>query len=250
MTPCLLDLQRRFAAELTSAPGPHPGIALYRNTVRTNYRNALGATYRVVREIVGDAAFADAVDAFARDYPSTGGDLNVYGGEFAPFLEQHRLTQPWPHVPDVARLEWALDEAHRAADADGSAERTFAALAGVPGAQVAQLQLVPDPSCRMLRSRFPVLRIWRGYQDATEAIAAGNSNAGIDLLLIRRDSGADGIERLCAGDHAWMDALVAGADLAGALDAALSAEATFDLTTALRTYIGNGTLTGIARHDD
>ena len=244
----LPDLQRRFAADLAAATGVRdPGIAVYRNTVRANYRNALGATYRVVSALIGDATFAAAVDAFASAHPSAGGDLNVYGGEFARFLALHPPVQPWPHVPDVARLEWAIDDAHRAADVDGSAERTFTALAAIPGADVALVRFVLDPSCRLLRSPFPILRIWREHQAETGGTAPA---PGGDLLLVRRESGVVVIERLAPGDHAWLAALADGADLAGALEAALSVEPTFDLTTALRSFIGNGTLTGIAVHND
>lgn len=244
----LPELQRRFAADLTAAAGARDaGIAVYRNTVRANYRNALGATYRVVREVIGDAAFAVAVDAFADACPSTGGDLNVYGGEFAQFLALHPPVLPWPHVPDVARLEWAIDDAHRAADADGSAERTLAALAAIPGADVARQRFTLDPSCRFLQSPFPVLRLWRDHQpEASPATTA----TGDDCLLVRREAGTVVIERLAPGDHAWLAALAGGADLAGALDAALSVDPTFDLGTALRTFIANGTLTGIVASAD
>ena len=106
----LPDLQRRFAAELAAVTGARdPGIAVYRNTVRANYRNALGATFSVVCAVIGDATFAAAVDAFASAHQSAGGDLNVYGGEFAQFqfgalarLSCHRASSPpWTRISRI-----------------------------------------------------------------------------------------------------------------------------------------------------
>ena len=53
-------------------------------------------------------------------------------------------------------------------------------------------------------------------------------------------------QRVAGGEFAWLAALGAGDDLATALDAALAADATFDLGTALRARIADATLLRIA----
>jgi hypothetical protein len=246
--PSLPDLQRRFAGALHAGSGePHPGIAIYRNTVAANYRNALAATYCVVRALLGDSSFDAAVDAFVKVHPSTRGDLNVYGGELADFLANSENVRERPILPEIARLEWAIDEAHRAADAEGSAEATLAALAAIPASDIASQRFTLDPSCRLLRSEFPILRMWRAHQPDHGGEAAASSNAKTDFLIARRERGAVVVERLAAGDYAWLASLADGADLAGALESALAAEATFDLGTTLRAFIANGTICGVAR---
>jgi hypothetical protein len=243
--PSLPELQRQFAAAvLDLAREPDQRIAVYRHTIFANYRNALGATYRVVRELTGKPFFDTAVDAFVAAYPSTGGDLNIYGDAFPAFLATYPHAAQLPYLPDVARLEWAMDEAHRAADAEGDAHRTLSVLATIPADDVALQRFTVDPSCRLLRSAFPVLRIWHAHQDAASGDLSIEFGAGDDYLLVRREDGRVVVERVGAGDFAWLAALAAGADLAQALDAAFDADATFDLGTALRTYILNGTLTG------
>ena len=245
--PSLRDLQHRFAAALAGdAREGDARLAVYRNAVRANYCNALGATYRVVRELTGAPFFNAAVDAYARAHPSAGGDLNVYGGTFGDFLGAYPYARDLPYLPDVARLEWALDEAHRAADGDGSPERTLAELAGVPGHAVAALRFVLDPSCRLLCSAYPILRIWQVHQEGHAGDAHVPFDAGTDFVLVMRDASGVAAQRLAAGEFAWLAALGAGDDLAAALAAALAAEAKFDLGTALRARIADGTLLRIA----
>lgn len=244
--PSLPELQRRFADALQAgANEPHPGIAIYRDTVAANYRNALAATYRVVRALLGEALFDAAVDAFVEVHPSTCGDLNVYGGEFAEFLADSENVRERPFLPDVARLEWAIDEAHRAADAEGSAETTLAALATVHASDIASLRLLLDPSCRLVQSEFPTLRFWRAHQPGHDGEARASSETRTDFLVVRREMGAVVVERVAPGDYAWLAALATGADLAGALESALAAEATFDLGTSLGASIANGTICGV-----
>ena len=248
--PSLSELQRRFAANvLDLAHEPDERIAVYRHTIFANYRNALGATYRVVRELTGVPFFNAAVDAFVLVHPSTGGDLNIYGDAFGSFLATYPHAASLPYLPDVARLEWAMDEAHRAADARGGAQRLLGALAAIPADEIALQRFALDPSCRLLRSAFPVLRIWQAHQDTSADEGRVEFGAGEDLLLIRREDSAVVVERVERGHFAWLAAILAGANLAQALDAALDANATFDFGTALRTSIANGTLAGIGGGD-
>lgn len=243
MTPSLPELTRRFAAWLDDPEGAPERLAVYRNTVAANYRNALAATYRVVRELVGVPFFNATADAFVRAHPSTGGDLNVYGSEFAEFLAAYPHARELPYLPDVARLEWALDEAQRAADVHGTPAQVLEALARLDGEDVVRQRFALDPSCRFVRSEHPVMRIWQAHQEDSDTRV--DLGAGGDLLLVRREGDAPVIVRLSGGEYAWLAALAQGADLAAALAAALAADAAFDLGTALRARIADGTIMAI-----
>jgi hypothetical protein len=243
MNPSLRDLQRRFAASLLGgATDLRTGV--YASTVRTNYRNALAATYPVVRELTGVPFFNAAVDAFTIDHPSTGGDLNVYGGALADFLAAYAYAVDLPYLPDVARLEWAVDEATRAQDSTSSAEALLAALGRVPADAVTRQRFLLDRSCRLLRSNFPVMRIWQVHQGTGERIV--DLDAGADHLLVRREADVPAIARIAPAEWAFLGALLDGLDLASALDTALAVDGEFDLALALRTRIADGTIAGIA----
>jgi hypothetical protein len=75
----LPDLQRRFARTLADDEAVAADdaaaaarIAVYRNTIRANYRQALRATYPVVCALTAAPFFHAAVDAFAVAHPSRG----------------------------------------------------------------------------------------------------------------------------------------------------------------------------------
>jgi hypothetical protein len=241
--PSLRELQTRFATALFRAgEDADERIGIYRHTVVANYRHALGATFPVVRQLVGVPFFHAAVDAYAEACPSTGGDLNVYGDRFGDFLATYPYATDLAYLPDVARLEWAVDEASRAADIRGTPDAILSELARIPAARITAQRFALDPSCRFVVSEFPLLRIWQVHQPGFDGDKAVPFDQGGDRLIVRREMGAASIERLTSGDLALLRALAAGEDVATALDAAMEAEATFDLGTTLRTCIANRTL--------
>jgi hypothetical protein len=256
--PSLRELQVGFAAALFDADGGRPPfatvpdgsagerMAVYRRALFTNYRNALGASFPVVSKLVGAPFFHAAVDAFVRDHPPTSGDLNVYGDAFAAFLEGYPHATGLPYLADVARLEWAQDEANRAADADDLPERVLAALAALAPERLPGARLVLAPSCRLVASRFPILRIWQANQEGYAGEVRVSLDEGGDALLIRRELAGVTIERLASAVYAWLEALASGTPLGAALEAAQATGAPFDLATLLRARLGDGTIAGVS----
>jgi hypothetical protein len=244
--PSLHEIEARFAAKLTRAAVDHdPRIEVYRNTVRANYRNALAATYSVVRELVGAPFFNAAVDAYVDAYPSVSGDLNVLGDRFGDFLADYPAAATLPYLADVARLEWAIDEANRAADVQGAPEDVIRALGQVPSELIARQTLGLHPSCRLIASTHPVFKIWQWHRSQRDEGATVEFGGEPDCLQVRREGDDVAIERLPPADFAWLRALAHDSDLATALDAAVKVDADFDVGGALARYIANRTITGV-----
>jgi hypothetical protein len=241
--PSLRERQLNFAGALLAPGGAHDErIGIYRNTVFTNYRNALGATYGVVAQLVGTPFFHAAVDAYVLAHPSVGGDLNVYGDGFGSFLAGYEHAQDLPYLRDVARLEWAVDEASRAADAAGDPASILRELATIPAEAITAQKFSLDPSCRFVASQYPVLRIWQVHAPGFAGDRAVDFGAAPDRVLVRREAGVPVLQRLAVGDFAWLQALAAGDELASALDRAMTADTTFDLGTALRRFVADRTI--------
>jgi hypothetical protein len=200
----------------------------------------MAATYRVVRELTGPAFFDAAVDAFVAAHPSASGDLNVYGGELATFLAKYPYAQELSYLPDVARLEWAMDEAGRAAGEAASAEAPVATLSALGPEELMRQRLALDASCRLLRSEFPILRIFQAHRaDGDFAI---DFDVPAEHLLVRRDGASPVVERLAPAEYEWLAALGAGHTLGVALESAFACDAQFDAGAALGKHIGNGTI--------
>lgn len=246
--PSLRDLQRSFAAATVfgdSAALAGLGIvgdgidaasrlAIYRNNVFGNYRKALAATYPVVRRLVGAPLFDAAIEAFVRAHPSTRGDVNRYGGDLPRFLTAYGPTRKRGYLPDVARLEWAIDQANIAGDAGGL---DLALLAGVAADAWNELRFVLHPSARLVVSSYPILHIWQVNQPDSASDETVDLGEGGERLLVLRAAHGVTIERLDAGEHALLAAFGAGATLAAAMQRAESTEATFDLAGTLRRHV-------------
>jgi len=255
--PSLRELQLDFADALFAGDSARPPfatipdervaerIAVYRRALFANYGNALGATYPVVRKLVGAAFFSAAVEAFVRDHPPTSGDLNVYGDAFPAFLDRYPHAAGLPYLGDVARLEWAQDEANRAAAADTTPEQVLAMLAAIAPERLASIRLELAQSCRFVTSRFPVLRIWRSNQESDGGGERVSLDEGGDALLIRREATGITIERIAAAEHTWLASVAAAAPLGIALDRVQATGDPFDFAAVLRARIGDGSIVGV-----
>jgi hypothetical protein len=246
--PSLRETQRGFTAAalfgdtsaiteigiVAGALGAVERVAVYRNNVLANYRKALAATYPVVRRLVGVPSFDAASDAFVRAHPSTHGDVNRYGGELARFLAAYPPASALAYLPDVARLEWGIDQAGTAADAE---PLDLEALAAVPVDALGELRLVLHPSAQVVTSPYPVLRIWQVNQPDYAGDDRVDLGEGGDALLVWRTADGIAIERLAAGERAFLAALARNERLTVAAESAAGAEASFDLTDVLRRYV-------------
>jgi len=218
---------------------PAARIGVYRNNVLGNYRHALAATYPVVRRLVGGASFDALIAAFVRAHPSLHGDVNRYGGDMARFLATYPPAQALVYLPDVARLEWAIDQANIAAD---SPPLDLAALATVPLAAMGGLRFALHPSVQIVKSPYPIFRIWQVDQPAYEGDDRVDLGEGGDLLLVRRAPDGVVIERLAAGEHAFLVALARNRRLDEAEKRGADAEAAFDVAEVLKRHVAAQTI--------
>ncbi len=253
MTPMLRELQREFADGIwNDAPAVHAHICdgtfpaarhlqIYRHNTFANLTDALAADYPVVHRLVAEGFFAYAADSYIRRHPPRSGNLHDFGGNFAGFLAAFPAAQTLPYLPDVARLEWAWQEAYHAAEAQ---PLSLDALAAVAPEHYGSLVFRLHPSARLLASDYPVLRIWQVNQPDFEGDPAVDLAEGAARLLVVRHGLDVEIEPLSVGEYAWLAALAAGRPLAAATEAALAAAADFDVAQAMQRHVRSVTLTG------
>jgi hypothetical protein len=173
---------------------------------------------------------------------SASGNLHDYGAAFPVFLAAHPALGGLSYLADVARLEWLMQEVYHAANAPGLDRAEIAALAAVPADRYGDLRLRLDPAARLLRSDFPVLRIWQANQPGRDG--AVHLDEGGDGLLIRRRGEDIEFEALGDGEFTLLAALASGCPVLDAGRRALVRQPDFNLTEALGRRLADGLLIG------
>lgn len=218
-------------------------LQVYRNNTFGSLTAALKDTFPVVCRLVDERFFAYAAHEYIRARPPAAPRLAEYGGDFADFLARFEPVGHLRYLPDVARLEWAVNAAYHAADAPRLDPARIAAL---PQERYAALRFVAHPSCRLFASALPVDRIWQAHQPGGDLEAPIDLASGGCRLLIDRNDGDIRFLALDAAGFGFLQALFAGSALQDAYETAAAASAAFDLIAALGTHLARGTFAEIA----
>ncbi len=257
--PSLADLQTAFAAAVLGQGddiahtvrggglAPAQRVQVYRNAVRVRLKDALADTYPVLRRLVGDACFDGVASEFLRQYPPRVGYLHPFGARMAELCAQLPVLAGFPYLPDVARLEWAWQQAFHAAGAPGLPAQAFAA---VPVEQQHAIGLRLQAGASLLRSAYPIGRIFEVNQPDYQGDDAVSLDRGGESLLIIRRGFDVRVEPLPAGEYALLAALAASAPLGDALCAAVGAQPDCPVGAVLARHIAAGTFTQLQAGGD
>jgi hypothetical protein len=221
---------------------PEARVHVYRNHVFSSLTEALASTYPVVCRLVDRRFFDFAADAYIRRQPPRNPCLFEYGATLPDFLATFPPCADYPYLPDVARLEWAMNAVLHA---DEVRPIPRGALAGVSPDDVGRLVLRLDPAGAWVRSDWPVDRIWLANQPDTDPDTPVDLAAGGVQLEIRRQDDAVALRRLDAAPFGLREALSWGATLETAADVALARDPAFDLADALRALLDEALVVGL-----
>ena len=216
---------------------PAERLAIYRNNTLSNLRGALREVYPVVKQLVGTVFFNHAAGEFIAAHPSNSGDLNDYGDGFAAFLGAYPAAATLAYLPDVARLEWALERAYYAAD---SGFMELSRLSEVPPQRYGDLRLLLHPAATLLQSDYPLRTLWQMHQ----ADYAGDGHvdlvAGDATLLVTRRGLETLIEPLDRAEYIFLALLGEGRPFDLAVTAALERDENFPLQARLQRRVALG----------
>ncbi len=199
------------------------GLAAYRANVGALAERALAAVYPTVQQLVSEQSFAALARAYWRHEPPLAGDIALWGGGLADFIADAESLADEPCLPDVARLEWAVHGAERAADA-ALTDAGPPGLALLATVDPARLRLRLAPGTAVLDSLHPVAAIWHAHrsphssdEDRYAPVRAAYARGGGEQVLVARAGWPVRVQALDAASAAWTRALLAGRDLAAAL---------------------------------
>jgi len=215
-------------------------ISVYRGNVVAGVTKALSISHPVCLQVVGEEFFGGLVRAYWAQIPSRSGDLNEYGETFGTFLERFDPVTELPYLPDLARLEWLVHAAGRAADGIAVQSEELVAMAAD---RLDSLCLAFAPGTALLASRYPVARIWRIHQndyDGEFAIDFGQEES----VLVARVAEHVGVTSLSPGQFAIAARLLSGGTLLESLDDVQAADVNCDYQLALAQFLAVTTVCG------
>lgn len=251
-----VDSQDAFAAALLHPDRPLPeGVttargatdasrfAVYRNNVYVGLTTALGQRFAVTQRLVGTDFFAGMARAYAANHKPASPLIMNYGDDFPDFIATFPPAVSLAYLPDIARIEAAWSRAYHAAD---SLPLDVAQLASVPPEGLGDMTLVSHPSAWIVRSEFPAGSIWSAHQDE---IVAPVADRQAEAVLVVRPAMLVEVHVLPPQDVAFAAALLDGAPLGEAAEAAFASNPDFDFGSALVGLIGVGAFSALKVHE-
>jgi hypothetical protein len=241
----LLDPERACPPELTTWNGSAPAarFAVYRNNLLSSLIDALGESFPVVRQLLGEEFFRAMAAIYVRNSPPRTRILADYGVEFPDFIDGFAPADSLPYLADVARLEWLRIRAYHAADARPLAMDELAAALASPDS-LGTLLLQLQPALGLLDSSYAIVSLWAAHQGAL-ALADVDPYQAQCALVMRNGLEVEviGIHR---GDVRFIQALHQGQPLGCATQQAITLDQDFDLGACLAHLLRAGAITHCA----
>jgi hypothetical protein len=247
--PSLREIQHAFAASIFGDDNPVAGMletqkrrfGIYRNSVLENYRQALASIFPVTRRLVGEHFFSQAATQFAREKPSTSGDLAYFGDTFPQFLASYPPARDLVYLPDVAGLEWLWHETFHASD---SQPLDLEKLATLDPADYGQIVFELQAGYRSLQTTYPVDRIWQVNQPQYAEPELVHLESEPRWLLTYRFDFEVRIANVSHGVHALAQAFARRQTLSDATQTALEAEPDLQVESAVQWLVGERIIAG------
>ncbi|WP_319568130.1 HvfC/BufC N-terminal domain-containing protein [Cohaesibacter marisflavi] len=217
-------------------------FGVYRNNVIVSLTEAMMASFPTIAALVGEDYFRAMARVYITNHPPRTAILSRYGDQFASFLDGFEPVQAFPYLGDVARIEFAWQEAYHAAD---QSPLDPASLQQIPPDRLAELTFTLHPACRLLASPYPAYSIWAAHkQDAPQETMASLPQEAEASLITRPQWDVMAI-KLPAGGFAFLNALGEGLTLGQAAAVALEAAPAFDFARNLGGLLETGALAGL-----
>jgi hypothetical protein len=214
-------------------------LRVYRNNSRLVQIDALGRTFAVLRRRVGEEFFEQLAAEYRAAHPSPRGDLHWIGERFPVWLAERLAATGYEWLVDLARLEWACEQALVAPDAAAIA---LDALGRIPAESLAGTTLTLHPSVHAVSSPWPVWSVWKENQPGAAGRAV-DLEQGAEHVIVACVDGGLVLLSMAETDLLFTAELLAGRALGVALEN--SGLALDSLAPLLGRLFAEGLVTGI-----
>lgn len=218
-----------FTGDETSVP---ERLKIYRNNIVGSLTIALLATYPLIEKLTGKEFATHLMRSFALENPPQEACLARYGAGLDRFIANFAPARTLPWLADVARLEWAMNEAYYAPDDE---PLTPADLQAMRQDAMADMTLNLRPSARLIDSRWPLesIRDFCLKEDRDESETLDLNQKGGPLMVYRPALSAV-LVPLEPAAFVFLQTVAYGKTLGTALSATLQAYPTFDFQSFLQ----------------
>ncbi len=220
-------------------------LNVYRNNVFYSLTDSLAAVYPVIFKLVGEDFFRGTAAEFIRQAPPKMARILEYGAEFSDFLTDFEPAKPLRYLPDIARLEWAWNEAYNGAD---RAPLPPEKLQSFPPDRMAEICFTLHPTSRLIESAYPIDAIWSANQEGADEQEVDLGQGKVFLQVIRPDQDVE-VRQLTQGAFMFLQACEEGVNLGAAYESAVAMEPELDLTQLLSDFLLGNTFTEATLHD-
>lgn len=252
--PPLVELQSQLRSAVTGgdaaglAPllfghgAPDRRLTIHRRHYETSLTNALLQKFPATAWLLGTPLLTAAALRFVRAHPPTAPCIAEYGESFPEFLSMLPETARFPYIRSFSELEWHLGQIAVAIDEPAIA---LGELAALDIDQLPDLTLRLQPGLRYLRSDWPVDELMKLFLSdaAPDSFALSGTKCRLELQGSR---GAFNLSQLTAHDFAFRTSIAEGATVGMAAQAAIAANATFDIAAAFSSLFSTGLVTAVA----
>jgi len=222
-------------------------LKVYRMNVQISLAETIVNAFPATARIAGLGNLRFAARSFACAKPPREARLLAYGADFPAWLAQDfapAKEQPW--LAEVARLEWAMNEALFAESAD---PLDPAHVGAVDPEALMTLRFQPHPASRLVRSALPIHSLWSAAQDerldGLDPAALLAEEAG-ESVLVTCPGWSVALTKLTAADASFTAALFDGRTLAEAAEAALEKDPELDLQALLLGHLTQGSFRAVS----
>lgn len=140
-------------------------LMIYGNAYRARLLEALESTYSVLKTYVGDDDFYQLGNEYIDSFPSTFRSIRWFGDQLPEFLKNHPEYGNYPHLSELAKIEWTMTLVF---DAEDSESLVVEDMNKLPSHAWDKLQIQFHPSVRVLNLSWNVFEIWQTISDDQE----------------------------------------------------------------------------------
>lgn len=216
-------------------------LDVYRLAYKARLVECLADDFKVVSQMMGEAAFETLAHAYIDRFPSTSPNLNAYGRRMSAFIRESNLASPF--ASELAALEWAIVEVIHAAS---SPPLDLTELASLPPEAWATARLVKCEAVQLFRFEHPVNAFFQSAMN--DAMPAEEPAPSPSFVVVYRTDATVWRMDLSAAMTRVLGPILDGATIGealGALEAHGDPSEIEDASRSLSTWFGEWARSGL-----